>query len=276
MKILILNDDGYKAGGIHALVKAMLPYGEITVVAPKRHQSGMSMAVSLGLRPIAVKDLGKDEDGVRWIYVDGTPASAAKYAIDKVFGDEKPDVALSGINHGLNSSTASWYSGTMGAARECAVNGIQAIAVSLDDLSREADFSTVQALFPKVFETIMANLKPGAEVIYNVNFPNLKPDEIKGVKVCTLGLEKWVEEFMAWNPDIYEHMGVTPADMGIDALPEPEPGETFYMMAGNVQPDPRNDEYSDNWAVEHGYIAITPHSTDNTDLSEFNRLRKLI
>ena len=131
MKILITNDDGIHAKGLRTLVKILRPYGEITVVAPKKMQSGMSMAVNLGQGPIATRKV-KDEDGVAWWYLDGTPSSCVKLGIDNIFYPEKPDVVVSGINHGGNYGTAYLYSGTIGAAAEAALAYIPAIAVSQD------------------------------------------------------------------------------------------------------------------------------------------------
>ena len=103
MKILVTNDDGYNAKGLRTLVKILRPYGEITVVAPKQHQSGMSMAVNLGQSPIPVKKIS-EVPGERWWYIGGTPSSCVKYGIDNIFYPEKPDVVVSGINHGAISA----------------------------------------------------------------------------------------------------------------------------------------------------------------------------
>ena len=137
MKILVTNDDGYTAKGLHTLVETLLPYGEITVVAPKKPQSGMSMAVSMGLRPIAVRRLGKAEDA-DWWYLDGTPASCIKFGIDNIFHPQMPDLVVSGINHGSNAATAALYSGTLGAAMEGAVNGIPGSTPPASRDSRQA------------------------------------------------------------------------------------------------------------------------------------------
>ena len=150
MKILLTNDDGYRARGLAELVEMMKPFGELTVVAPKYHQSGMSMAVTMGLKPIAVKRL-PDRDGVRWWYVDATPSSCVKYGLDEVFTRGLPDVVVCGVNHGSNAASASMYSATVGAAREGALAGVLSIAVSLDDFSPDADFSDVRKLFPDIF-----------------------------------------------------------------------------------------------------------------------------
>ena len=124
MRILLTNDDGYNAKGIKVLAEIMKQFGEVTVIAPKTHQSGMSMAVSLGFKQIAHKDLGKG-----WHYVDATPASCVKFGLNTMFLDNYPDVVVSGINHGSNASTASCYSGTLGAAEEAA--GPSTVTVTL-------------------------------------------------------------------------------------------------------------------------------------------------
>ncbi|MBR6458055.1 MAG: 5'/3'-nucleotidase SurE [Bacteroidales bacterium] len=273
MKILLTNDDGYQAKGLQTLVRVMKKFGEVTVVAPKKHQSGMSMAISIGLKPLAFKDLGV-VDGVRWMYLDGTPASCAKFAMDEVFKDGKPDVVISGINHGLNSSTAMWYSGTIGAAREGALGGSPSIAVSLDNLSADADFTVVEQLFPAIFEKLMANIPEGRPIIYNVNFPNLPADKVRGVKIATQGSESWVNEFVPYDPELLEQYGLLFGSTAHD-VPEPEDGEVYYMMAGDLVPSPLNDENTDNRVTEAGYVAITPHSLDNTDWEAVDRLSKL-
>lgn len=274
MQILLINDDGYTAKGLKALVEIMKPFGDVTVVAPKYHQSGMSMAVSLGFRPIAVKDMGM-VDGVHYYYVDGTPATCAKFAMDKIFAGKKPDAVLSGINHGSNASTASWYSGTLGAAREACLAGTTPIAVSLDNLSRDADFSVVAEYFPRIFKILMANPPHRYGVIHNVNFPDVPASEVKGVRICTQGKETWIDEFVPYQEDIFDRMGITPQQVGIPKLPEKEEGEEFYTMAGNVLSDPLNNESTDNYGNEHGYITITPHNLDNTDYFEYRRLQEI-
>lgn len=273
MEILITNDDGIQSDGIKALVEAMRPYGNLTIVAPKYHQSGMSMAVSMGFKPIAVKEL-KKTDTERWIYVDGTPSSCIKYGIDMVMKDKKPDVVISGINHGANAATAALYSGTLGATKEAALAGIPAIGVSLDYMSLKADFSTVVKMFPPLFEKIMSNIGDRKGVYYNVNYPYLKENEIKGIRVAHQGSIRWDNEFVDFDPDIYNKLGVTPQMLGITSLPELEEGETRYMMAGQVANND-NDWTSDNILLENGYITIVVHNTDTTDYREVERLKTL-
>lgn len=169
LNILLTNDDGYQAGGIHALSDMMRQFGRITAVAPKFHQSGMSMAVSMGGRAIAYKELPAN-DGVRWFYLDATPASCVKYGLDEIFWPEKPDVVVCGVNHGSNAATAANYSGTLGAAEEAALNGILGIGVSLDTMSMDADFSVVNEYFPDIFRKLWKHHNPKSGIYYNVNF----------------------------------------------------------------------------------------------------------
>ena len=170
MKILVTNDDGYMSKGLLSLVEILAAYGRITVVAPKKPQSGMSMAVSMGLRPIAVRELGERE-GARWWYLDGTPASCIKFGIDNIFHPQVPDLVVSGINHGSNAATAALYSGTLGAAMEGAVNGIPSIGVSLDTFKSDADFSAVRRLLPGILDKLLDVAKPRSGMFYNINFP---------------------------------------------------------------------------------------------------------
>ncbi|MBQ4169799.1 MAG: 5'/3'-nucleotidase SurE, partial [Bacteroidales bacterium] len=265
------NDDGYKARGLEALIEIMRPFGEITVVAPKYHQSGMSMAISLGFKRIAVKQTAPG----RW-YLDGTPASCVKFGIDNILlGDKRPDVVVCGINHGSNAATASLYSGTLGAAQEAAVNGIVGIGVSLDDFSPEGDFSAVKALFPGIFSKIMEENPRRKGVYYNINFPKASLEEIKGIKVAGLGEIHWEEEYQAFDPDIYRKRGIYLQDMGIFNMEEPEEGEELYMMTGYPVENPGNNDMCDHRLLKEGYVAIVAHNIYNQDHQESERLRSL-
>lgn len=274
MKILLTNDDGYRARGLAELVRIMKPYGELTVVAPKFHQSGMSMAVGLGYKPIAVKRL-PDSDGVHWWYVDDTPASSVKFALDNIFTDSAPDAVISGINHGSNSATAALYSATIGAAQEGALAGILSIGVSLDDFSDNADFSPAVRFFPEIFEKLTANRGDSTGVYYNVNIPATDCDAIKGISVCHQGIIHWVNEFQPYDRGIFRKKGIEPIDRGIRFIPEVEEGEEVFMMVGDVADDPRNCGAADHRKVKEGYISIVAHSTDTTDYKELGRLEKL-
>ncbi len=278
MEILITNDDGYQAKGIRVLAEIMKRFGSVTVIAPKKHQSGMSMAVSLGLKQIAYRKLTEEgpdapENGnVSWAYLDATPASCVKFGLNTCFLDRFPDVVVSGINHGSNASTASCYSGTLGAAQEAALNGIPAIGVSLSTLDPEADFSAVEKYFPDIFRMIMENLPERKGIYYNVNFPDIPANEIKGIRAGHQGSGRWIKEFYPWNPDIYGRYGITPEMLGQKSEPECEDGETLYVMAGEYVDGQDNDFRSDHWLMKEGYISIVAHNMDTTDREEVSRL----
>ena len=271
MRILLTNDDGYNAKGIKVLAEIMKQFGEVTVIAPKTHQSGMSMAVSLGFKQIAHKDLGGG-----WHYVDATPASCVKFGLNTMFLDNYPDVVVSGINHGSNASTASCYSGTLGAAEEAALNGIPAIGVSLDTLHPDADFSGVSAMFGEIFLKLMSDLPRKHGVYYNVNVPDIPASEIKGVRVGYQGLGRWVREFKEWDVQHYAKYGLTPEMLGQSSNPVLEEGEELYMMVGDFENDPRNTPEADHLLVNEGYVSIVAHNVDCTDYEECNRLRTII
>lgn len=271
MRILITNDDGYQAKGIRVLAEIMKKFGEVTVIAPKKHQSGMSMAVSLGFKQIAHKDLGEG-----WHYVDATPASCVKFGLNTMFLGNFPDVVVSGINHGSNASTASCYSGTLGAAEEAALNGIPAIGVSLDTLNPDADFSGVIQYFGEIFSMLMSERPKRHGIYYNVNFPNIPADRIKGIKTGYQGLGRWVREFKEWDAGHYRKYGITPEMLGQSSNPVLEEGEDLYMMVGDFEDDPRNTSEADHRIVADGYISVVAHNVDCTDYEEIDRIRTSI
>ena len=268
MRILITNDDGYEAKGIRILADILKKYGEVTVIAPKKHQSGMSMALSLGFKPIAHKDLGNG-----WHYVDATPASCVKFGLNTIFLNQFPDVVVSGINHGSNASTASCYSGTLGAAAEAALNGIPAIGVSLDDFHVDADFTAIEKYFGNIFEKLMSERTGKFGVYYNVNFPSIPVKEIKGIRVGYQGKGRWVREFQEWDVKFYEKYGLTPELLGQSSNPVLEEGEDLYMMVGDFLDDPRNNDDADHRIIADGYISVVAHNVDNTDYEEQKRLK---
>ncbi len=268
MRILITNDDGFEAKGIKVLAEIMSRYGDVTVIAPKKHQSGMSMAVSLGFKQIAHKELGNG-----WHYVDATPASCVKFGLNTMFLGNFPDVVVSGINHGSNAATASCYSGTLGAAEEAALNGIPAIGVSLDTLHPDADFSAIEKYFGDIFIELMKDYPTKYGVYYNVNFPNIPAGQIKGVRVGSQGKGRWIKEFKEWDLDHYAKFGITPEMLGQSSDPVLEDGEDLYMMVGEFEDDERNPSDADHRLMLEGYVSIVAHNVDCTDYQEVERLR---
>ncbi len=275
LNILLTNDDGYQASGIRSLADMMRQFGRVTVVAPKFHQSGMSMAVSMGGRAIAYKEL-PEKDGVRWAYLDATPASCVKYGLDEIFRSGKPDVVVCGINHGSNAATAANYSGTLGAAEEAGLNGILGIGVSLDSMTLTPDFSVVNEYFPGIFKKLWMYHRPGTGIYYNVNFPNIPAAAVKGVRVGHQGLGHWEKEFKPWDAGLFAKRGVRPEDLGQTSFPKAEEGEKLYMMAGDFKDDsPVDDILADHHILAEGYISVVAHNIDSSDRREIARLEGL-
>ncbi len=270
MKILITNDDGIHAKGLMALVSVMKRYGDLTIVAPKHAQSGMSMAVTMGYKPIAVKHFGK-RLGEDWWYLDGTPASCIKYGIDNVLFPERPDLVVSGVNHGSNAATASIYSGTIGAAMEGAVNGIPAIGVSLDTFSPDADFSCVETLLPKILDRLLPQMDGRFGLFYNINFPDRPADRIHGIRVGRMGHGHWEREYQDYGAFLRER-GHTPSEEDCRYVAHLEPDESLVVMAGDFTDNGDNPADADHILLQQGYVVITPESIDNTDHAERERL----
>jgi len=274
MQIIITNDDGYEAGGLRALVRVMRRYGDLTVVAPKKPQSGMSMAVTMGYKPIAVKQLSRS-DSESWWYLDGTPASCVKYAVDNILWPERADLVISGVNHGSNAATAAVYSGTIGAAMEGAVNAIPSIGVSLDSFAPDADFSAVEEFLPGILDRLLSGPGWHYGLFYNINFPAIPASEIKGVRYCRMGYGHWEREYRPYREFLAEQ-GRTPdreAQAYLDSL---EPEEEVYVMAGDFIDNPVNAEAADHRMLSAGYVTVTPHNIDNTDRPQLKSLEKVL
>lgn len=274
MKILLTNDDGIEAKGLRTLTKILRAYGEVTVVAPKKPQSGMSMAVTMGFKPIAVKQI-EDGEGLRRWYLDGTPASCIKYGIDNIFFPEKPDIVFSGINHGSNAASATLYSGTMGACREAAVNELVGIGVSLNAFDPDADFSLVEKYLPQILQKLLPALDGKRGVFYNINFPVCSEEELKGIKVCHLGRIHWEREYRDYYSSI-KHWGITPTEDDLHYLSKVEEGEHLVVMAGDIKEDEGNIAPADHRELADNYITIVPENIDSTDYNEIERLCDII
>ena len=269
LKILITNDDGFDAKGISVLAGIMRQFGSLTVIAPKRAQSGMSMAVTMGGAPLALKKLSSDENE-RWFYLDASPASCVKYGLDNVFWPEKPDVVICGINHGSNAATAANYSGTLGAAEEAALNGVPGIGVSLETTDPDADFSSVVRYFPGIFRKLMSDLPERAGIFYNVNFPSPSLPQVRGVRVGHMGTGHWEKGFCRWTPEAAAIRGNSSENPG---WPLCEEGEELLMMVGEFVDDtPESDTLADHHIIRDGYVAVTAHNFDNGDPVEAGRL----
>lgn len=280
MNILITNDDGFESKGIAVLTKMMKKYGNVAVIAPFSAQSGMSMAVSLGAEKIAFKEIESSsfvgEDGLehteRWAYLDATPASCVKFAMSTPWLGWKPDVIVSGINHGANTSVASCYSGTLGATAEAAVNHILGIGVSLCDHNPDADFSQIEKYFPGIFEKLVELPRHSYMTYYNVNFPSVPADEIKGVRAGYMGRGRWVKEFRSLDEAEAIAASLNGAPTGD---PSEKPAEKMYKLVGNFSSDTDNSSDADHLLTDNGYVSIVPHTIDSTDYEQLKILSEV-
>lgn len=280
MNILITNDDGFESKGIAVLTKMMKKYGNVAVIAPFSAQSGMSMAVSLGVEKIAFKEIESStfvgEDGLehteRWAYLDATPASCVKFAMSTPWLGWKPDVIVSGINHGANTSVASCYSGTLGATAEAAVNHILGIGVSLCDHNPDADFSQIEKYFPGIFEKLVELPRHSYMTYYNVNFPSVPADEIKGVRAGYMGRGRWVKEFRSLDEAEAIAASLNGAPTGD---PSEKPAVKMYKLVGNFSSDTDNSSDADHLLTDNGYVSIVPHTIDSTDYEQLKILSEV-
>lgn len=237
--ILITNDDDITAPGIHALVEAVRPLGEIVVVAPDRPQSGMGHAITIGV-PLRLNKVAFF-DGIEAYQCSGTPVDCVKLARDKIL-HKAPDICLSGINHGANHSINIIYSGTMSAAMEAAIEGITSIGFSSLDYSYEADFSLAKKVaYTLTRKALEEDLPPGA--LFNVNIPMIEESHCRGIRVCRQAHAKWVEAF--------------------DERRDPH-GKKYYWMTGEFK---NLDEGKDTdvQALEDNYVSVVPVQFDLTN-----------
>ncbi len=235
--ILISNDDGITAPGIRTLIAVMNEIGDVIVVAPDGPQSGMGHAVTID-ETLYCNEIKVDDGPQREYKSSGTPADCVKLAVSEIL-DRKPDLCVSGINHGSNSSINVIYSGTMSAAVEAGVEGIPAIGFSLLDYSWNADFEPLKEHIKSIALNVLNNGLPDG-VVLNVNFPKSK--DFKGIKVCRQARANWVEEF--------------------DRRTNPQ-GRVYYWLTGKfVNMDKGED--TDEWALANNYISVVPVQFDLT------------
>jgi 5'-nucleotidase len=238
--ILVSNDDGITSKGILTLVNAMKQLGDVIVVAPDGPQSGMGHAITVG------ETLRLEEnfifDGVKAFECSGTPADCVKIARHFVFKEgRQPDVIVSGVNHGSNTSISVLYSGTMSAAIEGAIEGTPAIGFSLCDFSYDADFSHIEEYLVKITKQVLNKGLPKG-IALNVNFPPKRHEAIKGIRVCRQANAKWVEDFdMRYDPN----------------------GRRYFWMIGNFVNFDKGED-NDEWAIANNYVSVVPCQFDLT------------
>jgi 5'-nucleotidase len=246
--ILITNDDGIFAPGIQNLVEAMKDLGNVIVVAPDSPQSGMGHAITID-DPIRLERVHLFGD-IEAYAISGTPADCVKLAKDKIL-HHPPDLCVSGINHGSNSSINVIYSGTMSAAMEAGIEGIPAIGFSLLDYSFEADFRGAKKYAEIIAKKVLRDGLPTSTVL-NVNIPKCLPEEIKGLKICRQARAKWEEDY--------------------DERNDPRGKRYFWLRGKFVNHD--HGEDTDVWALENNFVSVVPVQFDLTAhhaISELNQ-----
>lgn len=237
--ILISNDDGIHAPGILALTEVAREFGDVWVVAPDSPQSGMGHAISVA-ETLRIQEEKLFDDVVGYA-CSGTPADCVKLATG-VLMKKQPDLILSGINHGANSSVSTIYSGTLSVAREGAIQGIASIGFSLDAFSHNADLSASKVIMRKLIDVALKEpLAPGHYL--NVNIPAIPMEQIKGIKVTRQAVGRWIEEF----------------DERVDPF-----GRTYYWLKGRFELMDKGTD-TDEYAMRDGYVSVTPLEFDMTD-----------
>jgi 5'-nucleotidase len=247
--ILVTNDDGFRATGIGALIEMVKPFGRVVVVAPEEGNSGMSHAITIKT-PLRIKKRSRADD-VELYTVNGTPVDCVKLAMNQLFKNN-PDLIVSGINHGSNSSVSIFYSGTMAATIEGSLYNIPSIGFSLLDYGSNPDFSSAIEFGKTIVQSVLENgISKGT--CLNVNFPVLPNNEIKGIKICRQNSGIWKEEF--------------------DKRTDPR-GKEYYWLTGYFHNNEPEADDTDEWALANGYISIVPISTDLTAYKDIDRLNQ--
>jgi 5'/3'-nucleotidase len=246
--ILVVNDDGISAPGIKALIEVAKSIGEVVIVAPDKPQSGMGHAITLDAT-LRVSKI--NIDGCLAYSCSGTPVDCVKIAVNKLL-DRKPDLIVSGINHGSNSSINVIYSGTMSAAVEGYLEGIPSIGFSLLNHSIDADFTASKFYAEQIIKKLLNNLLK-TDICLNVNIPNISKDLIAGIKICRQAKGNWEEEY----------------DERADPM-----GRTYYWLTGKFVIDDKGLD-TDEWALANNYISIVPVQYDITDHNVIDNIKYL-
>lgn len=235
--ILVSNDDGYMAKGINILMRVLVEFGDVVVVAPHTGRSGKGCAIT---SEVPIKMWKVFEEQSLLVYAcTGTPCDCVKIASETVL-TRRPALVVGGINHGDNSAVNAHYSGTMGIVMEGCMKGVPSIAFSLCSHDSDADFSPTLPVIRKIVSKVLQHgLSKGS--CLNVNFPDIS--SYAGVKVCRQAYGQWVNEWQG-----HEHPN----------------GGTWYWLTGNFQCEDDAAD-ADNVALKNGYVAITPTKIDLTD-----------
>jgi 5'/3'-nucleotidase len=243
--VLLSNDDGYEAPGIRALIEALRPVGRVVVAAPTTEQSGKGHSLTLR-EPVFVSPR-KQADGTTWYAIEGPPATCVRLAVESLL-PQRPQVVVSGINRGDNLGMTVYHSGTIGAAREAAIVGIPAIAVSIrgDD---QRDYTAAARFVRDLIEQLRAQNQLKPDMFLNVNVP---AGECKGVRLTHLSLKPRYDRF--------------------EQRTSPRGQLYFWPDWQQVEDD---EEGTDVWAFVRGYITVTPMGLDVTSAKVMESLRSI-
>lgn len=246
--ILLSNDDGVQAKGLNELISMLEPLADLIVMAPDGPRSGSACAISSHL-PLTYKCIS-DRSSVKIYSCNGTPVDCTKLALE-IFPDRRPDMVISGINHGDNSSVNVHYSGTMGVVIEGCMKGIPSVGFSLCDFDHDADFSPVWHAVCAIVNRVLKEGLPD-RVCLNVNFP--KAGSYRGIRICRMSKGMWTNE---WFKMKHPH------------------GQSYYWLTGefvNTEPDMQD---TDTWALTNGFVAVTPIQVDMTAYAAMSGLKDL-
>ncbi len=248
--ILVTNDDGINAPGLKALVEVARELGDVIVVAPDSPQSGQGHAITLK-DPLRLKKVKLFEGLEAW-ECSGTPVDCVKLGKHIVLHQREADLCVSGINHGSNASINILYSGTMSAAMEASLEGINSIGFSLLDYSWDADFEQAKPFIRQIMEHVLEHGIQHSRLL-NVNIPNLPTEEIKGIRICRQAEARWIERYVE----------------SIDPR-----GQKYYWLTGDFM-NQDHDEDTDVWALENGYLSVVPSGHDLTSYKAIAPLKSL-
>jgi 5'-nucleotidase len=254
--IFISNDDGYRAKGFNAIVECAAQFGDVIAVAPNDTQSGKAHAITM-YEPLHL-DLRRDEENISVYSCSGTPVDCVKIAYDWLLPELgiKPDLNISGINHGSNAAINVLYSGTMGAAIEGSFYGCPSVGLSLTDHAADADFTAAKRYAREIIAALLeGEQKFDRPLCLNVNIPNIAEQDIRGIRVCRQCRGIWREEF-------FRH--------------EDPRGKPYFWLTGsytNYEPDAQD---TDEWALANGYVSVVPVQVDMTGYHQLEQLKGIL
>ncbi len=246
--ILISNDDGYLAKGINEVVSFLADMADIIVVAPDGPRSGMACAITSQV-PLTVSLVSQCE-GVSIYKCTGTPTDCIKLALETVIS-RTPDLVIGGINHGDNSAVNVHYSGTMGVVLEGCMKSIPSIGFSVCDHDPNLDFAPTRPYIRRIVSQVLEKGIPLGTCL-NVNFPQFAP--YKGVMVCRQTKGCWENEWAT--------------------LPHPRGGGNIHWLTGNFANHEPQSTDTDKWALDNGYVSITPIQIDMTAYSLLEEMKQ--